>query len=137
MKKLVNEFGNYSEAYRLIYEAVVDLKLQPKLLNTPAAIASTASYASAISGPLVIATTYNRITINIKESNVNAVMYQIIGYTEASGFARPIVLATNLDVAKNGADHQILEVPLLAIDVQVIDKVGGTHGSVNVDVVLG
>ena len=80
---------------------------------------------------------YKRITVNIKENNTNAVMYQIIGYTEASGFTRPITLATALDVAKNGADYQILELPLLAIDVLIIDKVGGTHGSATVDIVLG
>ena len=64
-------------------------------------------------------------------------MYKIIGYTEASGFARPITLATIVDVAKNGSDYQLIELPLLAIDVQIIDKVGGTHGSATVDIVLG
>jgi hypothetical protein len=113
------------------------IKGVPSLLNTPSAYTPTASYASAISGPLVITRGYKRITVNIKENNVNAVMYQIVGYTEASGFTRPIVLATALDVAKNGGDYQIVEMPLLAIDVQAVDKVGGTHGSVTVDVVLG
>jgi hypothetical protein len=113
------------------------IKGVPSLLNTPSAYTSTASYASAISGPLVITRGYKRITVNIKENNVNAVMYQIVGYTEASGFTRPIVLATALDVAKNGGDYQIVEMPLLAIDVQAVDKVGGTHGLVTVDVVLG
>ena len=32
---------------------------------------------------------------------------------------------------------KVIELPLLAIDVQIVDKVGGTHGSATVDVVLG
>ena len=101
-----------------------------------AAYTSTASYASCIAGPKLLSRPYSCITINVKEANVNAVMYQIVGYTEASGFTRGITLATALDVAKNGSDYQVVSMGLLAIDVQAIDKVGGTHGSVICDVVL-
>jgi hypothetical protein len=113
------------------------IKGAPGLLNSPAAYATTASYASAISGPLTITRPYKKITINVKENNTNSILYQIIGYTETSTWARPMTLATALPVAKNGADFQIVDMPLLAIDVQAVDAVGGTHGSVNVDVVLG
>lgn len=109
----------------------------PALLNTPAAYTTTASYTTAVSGPLAITKPYKKITINVKENNTNAILYQIIGYTEATGFTRPITLVTNLPVSKNGSDYQVIDMPLLAIDVQAVDAIGGTHGSVNVDIVLG
>jgi hypothetical protein len=100
------------------------------------AYTSTSSYASCIGGAKAITRPYDKITVNVKEANVNAVMYQIIGYTESSGFTRPIVLATALDVAKNGMDYQPINMALLGIDIQAIDKVGGTHGSVVAEIVL-
>ena len=130
-------YGNYSEAFRVIHEALLKLSSSPKLLNVPAPVISTAAYASATAGPLVISVPYKRITVNIKENNTNAIMYKIIGYTESSGFTRPITLLTDVDVSKNGSSDQIVEMPLLAVDVQIVDKVGGTHGSATVDVVLG
>ena len=46
-------YGNYSEAFRVIHEALLKLSSNPKLLNIPAAVISTAAYASAIAGPLL------------------------------------------------------------------------------------
>ena len=102
--------------------------------NEVAPYTTTASYASAIGGPIVIARPYSTITVNVKENNVNAVLYQIIGYTSPN-FTKPIVLATALPVAKNGSDYQVVTMGLIAIDVQAVDAVGGTHGSLIVDVV--
>ncbi len=95
---------------------------------------TTAAYLSCIGGPVLIGRPYASIAIHVKEANVNAIMYQIVGYLEGSGFSRPIILATALPVAKNVDDYQIVTMGLVAIDVQAVDAVGGTHGSVIADV---
>jgi hypothetical protein len=111
---------------------------QPSLIfsNASSPYTTTASYATAINGPLIIPRTYNNITINVKEDNTNSILYQIIGYTEDSGFSRPIVLATALPLSKNASDYQVVITGLKAIDVLAVDAVGGIHGSLIVDIVL-
>ena len=98
------------------------------------AYTTTAAYLSCIGGPVVIGRPYASISIHVKEANVNAILYQIVGYLEASGFARPIILATALPISKNADDYQIVTMGLVAIDVQAMDAVGGTHGSVVADI---
>ena len=104
--------------------------------NAATPYTSTASYASAISGPQVIARPYNTITVHVKENNTNAITYQILGYLESSGFTRPIVIASGIAIAKNADDYEIVTMALMAIDIQVMDTVGGTHGSAIVDVAM-
>jgi hypothetical protein len=74
--------------------------------------------------------------VNVKEYNSGSILYQILGYTESTGFIRPITLATAIPVSKNAADYQVVIAGLTAVDVQAVDAVGGTHGVVVIDIVL-
>ena len=97
---------------------------------------TTSSYSSAINGPIVNSRPYTSISIHVKENNVNAIMYQVVGYLEASGFLRPIILASAQAVPKGGDNSPgfIITMGLIAIDVQCVDSVGGSHGQAIIDV---
>lgn len=125
-----------SDGSEKVSDTCLNWKPSVPISNAGAPYTSTASYASAISGPVNITRPYSTMTIHVKENNTNAITYQILGYLETSTYARPIVIATGIAVAKNADDYEIVTMALTAIDIQVMDTVGGTHGSAIVDVAM-
>lgn len=69
------------------------------------------------------------IAISIKENNVNALLYKVLGSLDDVTFHE---LLAETSLAKNGSDYQTIEGAWRYIDVQIKSAVAETHGNATV-----
>ena len=100
----------------------------PYRTHTVSTTATTNAYVTL--GTLYL-TDCTKTNIWLKETNVNAVMYSIDGSQD--GGTTWENLKTNQDLAKNASAYETITDLWTRIRVQIIDKVGGTHGSVRMN----
>ena len=96
----------------------------PYRTHTVATKASTNAYVTL--GTLYLATS-TKTTIMLRETNVNAVMYSIDLSMDNIKWKNKV---TDQDIAKNAIEFETITDLWRYVRVQIIDKVGGTHGSV-------
>ena len=100
------------------------IQASPFLSHTVATKASTNVYVTL--GTLYLAEC-SKTTIFLRETNVNAIMYSIDGSMDNTNWKN---IKTDQDIAKNASAYETLNDLWRYVRVQIIDKVGGTHGSV-------
>jgi len=96
----------------------------PSATHTVATTATTNAYVTL--GTLYLSGC-TKTNIWLRETNVNAVMYSIDGSMDNTNWTN---LKTDQDIAKNASVYETLTDLWRYVRVQIIDKVGGTHGSV-------
>jgi hypothetical protein len=104
-----------------------------ELLGKKLAQATVDDYADVVS--LTIQPDFTKLSVYIKEKNVNAVKYKILGSMDGSVYGYEITSETV--IAKNGSVYETpttnakLADPMLYVKVQVKASVGTNQGSVD------
>jgi len=103
--------------------------------NSATPYTTTASYTDVTGGGGIIAVPGQRILIQIQENNINAVLCQVLASNNGTDWVT--LNASDIAVAKNGQDYEVIADPWKYVKVQVKDAVGGTHGAVKVIISKG
>lgn len=88
---------------------------------------TTSAYASVLK--VELHSQIHKVTVHLVEKNVNAVKYKILASNDDVTFE---TLQAETVIAKNGSDWQTLDEAWRFIDVQAVDSVAETHGSIKV-----
>lgn len=105
----------------------------PELIKDALAVASVSGYISAclVGSSLLVPPRGSKVIIHIKEKNVNAVKWKILGTVDGSIYEE---VAAEQTLGKAASDYEVIDDPWLGYDVQIKDSVGGSHGSVDIHV---
>jgi len=104
-----------------------------ELLGKTLAQASTGAYADIVS--LQIPPGVTKLSVFLKEKNVNAIKYKIIAGMNGTDYPYEItgetVIAKDAQVYETPTSNTKLADPMLHVKVQIIDSVPPNHGSVD------
>ena len=103
----------------------------PQVEKAVSGVAVGDAYASAVGGAVQISLAGSLIKVEIKETGGKAIYYKILAGQSSE------VLCSDMPIAANGSDYQVLQGPWEYVDVQLKNQVAGQAGTASVWITRG